>query len=69
MLGLGVDKSFPRDLVYSRNTVFTSAQTTWLPLSFASVRQKPSRNQPVSGFIEQVISDVPSTLFGLGGLI
>lgn len=49
--GSGVERSLPRDLLKARKAAVISAQTVWLPWSWASVRQHPSRKNPVMGSV------------------
>ena len=47
--GRGVIRSFPRASEYARNSGVILAQTTWVPWSFSSVWQQPSRKNPDNG--------------------
>jgi hypothetical protein len=65
----GVIRSLPRSIWKFRNSTVTSQHTTWLPWSCASVRQQPSRCQPVSGSQLQGSGWPPSTLPAFSRLI
>ena len=56
---VGVIRSFPFDLEYSRNSQVNSAQVAWVPLSFSKYLQVPSRVQPVIGSVEHVVNGLP----------
>src|SRR5262249_41818135 len=45
--GIGVERSFPRDLENARKSAVMTAQTVWLPKSSSPVLQQPSRKNPV----------------------
>ena len=61
--GCGVIKSLPTFFDHSKNLSVTFAQTVWTPLSFLSVLQHPSLNQPVNGSFEQGSNGSPKTFF------
>ncbi len=59
--GRGVDRSFPRVRVNSRNASVTMAQTVCEPRSIGPVSQQPFRKTPVTGSSEHVASGRPRT--------
>jgi hypothetical protein len=66
---MGVDKSFPTDAEYARNSVLASMQTVCTPMSPAPVRQHPSRCQPVIGSMLQSSSLPPSTFLPMRAML
>merc|ERR1719229_161919 len=56
---VGVIKSFPFDLEYSRNSQVNSARVACVPRSFSKYLQVPSRVQPVIGSVEHVVNGLP----------
>ena len=63
--GLGVDKSFPTDLLNSKNSLVAIMQTVCIPKSCFEVLQHPSLKNPVIGLEEHSLSSVPKTLIDL----
>jgi hypothetical protein len=57
--GIDVDKSFPAEALYSRNSFVTIVQTVWLPTSSSAVSQQPFLKNPVSGELLHSIKGSP----------